>query len=273
MTDTTVKKVSSTHSPVGEQGQIYLASGKRVSMRNSRGMSGLPRTSPRTSMSMRWSATSSRDGPSWRSRGRRCDWSRATRGSFQPEPSTPTASWRPSRRLRPRLRRLRCMAASNPDTIIGKLENLMAALPGRNNSCWVATAPKASFPSLTSSQDCDVVIVGAGIVGLTTALSLCEAGKSVVVLESRRVGAQVTGRSTAKITTQHSLVYRHLIDTVGQDTAMLYAEANRVAVERIPPGSRRSALSATMSARRPTPTPAIHNGRTRSGRKPRRPGS
>jgi quercetin dioxygenase-like cupin family protein len=33
MTDTTVKKVSSTHSPVGEQGQIYLASGKRVSMR------------------------------------------------------------------------------------------------------------------------------------------------------------------------------------------------------------------------------------------------
>lgn len=33
MTDTTVKKVSSAHSPVGEQGQIYLASGKRVSMR------------------------------------------------------------------------------------------------------------------------------------------------------------------------------------------------------------------------------------------------
>ena len=106
-------------------------------------------------------------------------------------------------------------------------------LPGRNESCWVATAPKTSFPSLTGSQDCDVVIVGAGIVGLTTALSLCEAGKSVVVLEARRVGGQVTGRSTAKITTQHSLIYRHLIDTVGQDTAMVYAEANRVAVERI----------------------------------------
>jgi quercetin dioxygenase-like cupin family protein len=37
MTATTVKKVSSTHSPVGEQGQIYLASGKRVSMRLWRG--------------------------------------------------------------------------------------------------------------------------------------------------------------------------------------------------------------------------------------------
>ena len=31
--DTTVKKVSSEHSPVGPQGQVYLASGKRVSMR------------------------------------------------------------------------------------------------------------------------------------------------------------------------------------------------------------------------------------------------
>jgi quercetin dioxygenase-like cupin family protein len=33
MTDTTVKKVSSAHSPVGDEGQVYLASGKRVSMR------------------------------------------------------------------------------------------------------------------------------------------------------------------------------------------------------------------------------------------------
>jgi quercetin dioxygenase-like cupin family protein len=33
MTDTTVKKVSSSTSPRGEMGQVYLVSGKRVSMR------------------------------------------------------------------------------------------------------------------------------------------------------------------------------------------------------------------------------------------------
>jgi glycine/D-amino acid oxidase-like deaminating enzyme/nitrite reductase/ring-hydroxylating ferredoxin subunit len=109
----------------------------------------------------------------------------------------------------------------------------MVPLAGRNESCWISAASKISSPSLNGPLDCDVVIVGAGIVGLTAALSLCEAGKSVVVLEARRVGTQVTGRSTAKITTQHSLIYRHLIDTAGQDIAMLYAEANRTAVERI----------------------------------------
>jgi quercetin dioxygenase-like cupin family protein len=33
MADTTVKKVSSASSPMGDEGQVYLASGKRVSMR------------------------------------------------------------------------------------------------------------------------------------------------------------------------------------------------------------------------------------------------
>jgi quercetin dioxygenase-like cupin family protein len=33
MTDSTVKKVSSAHSPTGNQGEVYLASGKRLAMR------------------------------------------------------------------------------------------------------------------------------------------------------------------------------------------------------------------------------------------------
>jgi quercetin dioxygenase-like cupin family protein len=33
MTDTPVTKVSSAHSPTGDQGEVYLASGKRLSMR------------------------------------------------------------------------------------------------------------------------------------------------------------------------------------------------------------------------------------------------
>lgn len=109
----------------------------------------------------------------------------------------------------------------------------MAELAGKPDCCWVANAPRTDFPELAGAQECDVVIVGAGIVGLTTALALLEAGTSVVVLEARQVGRQVTGRSSAKITAQHSLIYRYLIDTAGQEIARAYAEANRTAVARI----------------------------------------
>ena len=78
-----------------------------------------------------------------------------------------------------------------------------------------------------------MVIVGAGIVGLTAALALLEAGKSVILLEARRIGRQVTGRSSAKITAQHSLIYRHLIDIAGRDIARAYADANRTAMVQI----------------------------------------
>jgi glycine/D-amino acid oxidase-like deaminating enzyme/nitrite reductase/ring-hydroxylating ferredoxin subunit len=75
--------------------------------------------------------------------------------------------------------------------------------------------------------------VGAGIVGLTAAYLLTKAGLSVFVLEGRRVGRQVTGRSTAKITTQHSLIYRHLIETFDLDTAKRYADANRLGMQQV----------------------------------------
>jgi glycine/D-amino acid oxidase-like deaminating enzyme/nitrite reductase/ring-hydroxylating ferredoxin subunit len=106
-------------------------------------------------------------------------------------------------------------------------------LPGIPESCWLARAPKPHFAEFSGSIECNVVIVGAGIVGLTTALALIEQGKSVTVLEAREIGAQVTGRSTAKITSQHALIYRHLVDRFGLDLARLYAEANRAGCDQI----------------------------------------
>jgi glycine/D-amino acid oxidase-like deaminating enzyme/nitrite reductase/ring-hydroxylating ferredoxin subunit len=109
----------------------------------------------------------------------------------------------------------------------------MPHLPGTPESCWIAGLPPTRFPALAGEVESDVVVVGAGIVGLTSALALLERGKAVAVLEARRIGRQVTGRSTAKITTQHALIYRHLIDSFGRDLALAYAEANREGCERI----------------------------------------
>lgn len=108
-----------------------------------------------------------------------------------------------------------------------------ADLPGQPASIWNATEPGSPYPVLEADRSVDVAIVGGGIVGLTAALLLKHAGKTVAVLESRRVAAQVTGNSTAKITSQHGLIYADLIDNHGLAKAQIYADANQEAIEQI----------------------------------------
>ena len=108
-----------------------------------------------------------------------------------------------------------------------------ADIPGRADCCWTATTPRTSYPTLRKSTRTDVVVIGAGIVGLTAANALARAGLSVAVLEALHVGRQVTGRSSAKITSQHSLIYRHLCDAFDLDIARAYAEANRAGARLI----------------------------------------
>ncbi len=106
-------------------------------------------------------------------------------------------------------------------------------LPGEAESCWVAGAPATRYRRYEQSDRADVAVIGGGIVGLTSAYLLVKAGYAVTVLEARRVGRQVTGRSTAKITAQHALIYSHLVETLGLERARLYGEANHSGVELI----------------------------------------
>jgi glycine/D-amino acid oxidase-like deaminating enzyme/nitrite reductase/ring-hydroxylating ferredoxin subunit len=95
------------------------------------------------------------------------------------------------------------------------------------------TTSDLGAPSLSGDQRADVVIVGAGITGLTAAALLGAEGVGVVVLEAGTVGGGVTGHTTAKVTALHGLVYDELRSKFGPQGARVYAEANRAALERI----------------------------------------
>ncbi|HEX9931589.1 MAG TPA: FAD-dependent oxidoreductase, partial [Allosphingosinicella sp.] len=95
----------------------------------------------------------------------------------------------------------------------------------QDRTYWNETATMPSFPQLSGDLEVDVAIIGGGIVGITTARLLKDQGLRVAVIEARRVGRQVTGKSTAKMSSQHGILYQTLEQKFGEDRARLYAEA------------------------------------------------
>ncbi|MFA5700800.1 MAG: FAD-dependent oxidoreductase [Desulfuromonas sp.] len=88
-----------------------------------------------------------------------------------------------------------------------------------------------SSPGFTATKrKADVIVIGAGLTGLTTAWRLCQEGLDVIVLEAAEVGCGTSGHTTGKITSQHHCIYAYLIEQVGKEKARLYAEANEWAV-------------------------------------------
>src|SRR5436305_8686744 len=103
----------------------------------------------------------------------------------------------------------------------------------QHQSYWNATAPASAFPTLAGEIEVDVAIVGGGIVGVTVARILKDRGLKAALVEARRVGEGVTGKSTAKVTAQHNLALSDIARKFGEEGARLYAEANEAGVRTI----------------------------------------
>jgi glycine/D-amino acid oxidase-like deaminating enzyme/nitrite reductase/ring-hydroxylating ferredoxin subunit len=89
------------------------------------------------------------------------------------------------------------------------------------------------FPQLTGDMQCDVLIVGGGITGLSAAWLLKRAGKTVVVLERNRLGTGDTGCTTAHLTQVTDWRLSKLVSTFGLDVARLVWEAGAAAINTI----------------------------------------
>jgi glycine/D-amino acid oxidase-like deaminating enzyme/nitrite reductase/ring-hydroxylating ferredoxin subunit len=98
-------------------------------------------------------------------------------------------------------------------------------------SVWIETGPaQPAFPELDGDVRADVAVIGGGIVGITTALQLAEDGVAVALLEADRLVGGVTGHTTAKVTSQHGLIYDRLRSRFGIEGARTYADANETAL-------------------------------------------
>jgi glycine/D-amino acid oxidase-like deaminating enzyme len=110
----------------------------------------------------------------------------------------------------------------------------MKNLPGQDTSLWIATSENTKYPRFEyATHTCDAVVIGGGITGILCAWKLQKAGLYVVLIEKNRLVENTTGNTTAKLTSQHYLLYKDLVKEQGEDTARKYAFANQQAIDDI----------------------------------------
>ncbi|ODM26222.1 (2Fe-2S)-binding protein [Clostridium sp. Bc-iso-3] len=98
---------------------------------------------------------------------------------------------------------------------------------------WIASTPETDYPTLDEDIKVDVAIIGGGITGISSAYLLSKAGVKVAVIEADRILQGTTGHTTAKITSQHELIYSKINSQMGRELAEQYADANESAIRMI----------------------------------------
>lgn len=105
---------------------------------------------------------------------------------------------------------------------------------GNNMSFWFSSLVKPIvFEKLEHNIDTDILVVGGGIAGLTTAYCLAKEGRKVILLEDKFIGSGETGRTTAHITCALDDHYFELERTFDMQTAQLAANSHMAAIQWI----------------------------------------
>ena len=128
----------------------------------------------------------------------------------------------------------------------------------RTPSLWHGESPAAEYPALFQDIQCQVLVIGGGITGLSCAWELTEAGFDVVVVEKDRLASKASGNTTGKLTFQHSDCYGDLLTRQGEAAAMVLYDSQIQALRRFREITKELELDCGQIE-----TPAILYGRTR----------
>lgn len=99
-------------------------------------------------------------------------------------------------------------------------------------SVWKSKVSFKKREYLDRDIECDTVIIGGGIAGLLIGYMLKVHGIESVIIDAKQICSGNTKNTTAKITSQHELIYDNLIKEFGEEKAKHYAMANEEAIKK-----------------------------------------
>jgi len=97
-------------------------------------------------------------------------------------------------------------------------------------SIWSEKWPRIPAEKRKLPKKVEVVVIGGGMAGLLCAYLLKESGVSAIVLEADRICSGQTKNTTAKITSQHELIYTKIARDFGEEVAVAYGKMNERAI-------------------------------------------
>ncbi|HEX2862384.1 MAG TPA: FAD-dependent oxidoreductase, partial [Lacunisphaera sp.] len=100
-------------------------------------------------------------------------------------------------------------------------------------SLWIDSGPLPSFPPLDRDLKVDVVVVGGGITGVTTAYLMKQAGLTVALLEREHLAGGDTGFTTAHLTAVTDLRLHEVIKNFDEQVARALWDAGGAAIDEI----------------------------------------
>lgn len=101
----------------------------------------------------------------------------------------------------------------------------------KNKSIWIGNKDENDkLPKLDRDIDCDVLIIGGGIAGLSVAYQMIDSNKKTVLIERDKCGMGATSKNTGKLTWMQGLIYGKLSKNYNKDISKLYLDSQLEAI-------------------------------------------
>lgn len=102
-----------------------------------------------------------------------------------------------------------------------------------DKSIWLSTSNMQNYDSINQNIECDIAIIGGGLTGITCGYMLSKEKYNVAIFEKEKLMNKTSGHTTAKITSEHGLIYNYLSNSFDEEYAKKYFEANQQAIKNI----------------------------------------
>ncbi len=99
-------------------------------------------------------------------------------------------------------------------------------------SIWEENVNMPKFKPLEGNVKTDVLIIGGGIFGILCAYKLHQKCVNYILVEAENICNGTTKNTTAKITSQHGLIYNKMVKRFGLEYAKMYLKANNEAIDK-----------------------------------------